>query len=43
MNHLDVKPSNIMIDEDNDNRAVLIDFGSAHLFHVEDFSYLLTH
>lgn len=32
MNHLDVKPSNIMIDEDNDNRAVLIDFGSAHLF-----------
>lgn len=33
MNHLDVKPSNIMIDEDNDNRAVLIDFGTAHLFH----------
>ena len=32
MNHLDVKPSNIMIDKDNDNRAVLIDFGSAHLF-----------
>lgn len=32
MNHLDVKPSNIMIDEDNDKRSVLIDFGSAHLF-----------
>lgn len=35
MNHLDVKPSNIMIDEDNDNRAVLIDFGTAHLFHED--------
>lgn len=31
MNHLDVKPSNIMIDEDNDNHALLIDLGSAHL------------
>ena len=31
MNHLDVKPSNIMIDKDNDNNALLIDLGSAHL------------
>ena len=38
MNHLDVKPSNIMIDEDNDNRAVLIDFGTAHLFHEDEKS-----
>ena len=46
MNHLDVKPSNIMIDEDNDNRAVLIDFGSAHLFREDktnETSLLLVH
>lgn len=32
MNHLDVKPSNIMIDSQHNNRAVLIDFGTAHIF-----------
>lgn len=30
MNHLDVKPSNILIDDSS--RAVLIDFGTAHTF-----------
>ena len=35
MNHLDVKPSNIMIDCQHNNRAVLIDFGTAHIFSPE--------
>lgn len=32
MNHLDVKPGNIMIDCQHNNRVVLIDFGTAHVF-----------
>lgn len=35
MNHLDVKPSNIMIDQMQNNRVVLIDFGTAHMFHED--------
>lgn len=33
MNHLDVKPKNIMLDENG--KAILIDFGAAHLYHED--------